>query len=100
MLVYSFFHVIGPTRYGLVSNVPKKFAAKSSVERAWQTTVNKDSTMIQNQRPNSNDRDWNVYFAFLQMVLRQRQDTIHVMLEYHARSRTRARKKEGTRSHT
>jgi len=32
--------------------------------------------------------------------MRQRQDTILVMLEYYARSRTRARKKEETRSHT
>jgi len=28
--------------------ISKKFAAKSSAERAWQTTVNKDSTMIWN----------------------------------------------------
>jgi len=43
----------------------KKFAAKSSAERAWQTTINKDSMMIRNQKPSSNDCDWNVYLAFL-----------------------------------
>jgi len=59
---------------------------------------NKDSTLVRNHRPSSNDRDRNVYFVFLAM--RQRQDTIFVMLGYHARSRTCARKKEGTRSHT
>jgi len=32
--------------------------------------------------------------------MRQRQGAILVMLEYHARSRTRVRKKKGTRSHT
>jgi len=37
-------------QYGLVWNFPKKSAAKSNVERAWQTTVNKDTTMVQNQR--------------------------------------------------
>jgi len=52
--------------------------------------------MIRNQRL-SFDRDRNVYLAFLPM--RQKQGTILVILEYHARSRTRARKKEGTRSH-
>jgi len=32
--------------------------------------------------------------------MKQRQDTILVMLEYHARSKTRARKKEEIRSYT
>jgi len=39
--------------------------------------------MVQNQRLSSNDRDRNVYLAFLPM--RQRQGTI--LLRYHARSR-------------
>jgi len=44
----------------------KKFAAKSSAERVWQTTTNKDSTkMIRNQKPSSNDRDRNIFLAFL-----------------------------------
>jgi len=86
---------IGPTGYGLIWNF-LKFAAKSSAQRAWQTIVNKNSTMIRNQWPSSNNRDRNVYLVFL--LMRQRQDTI-LMLEYHARSRTRARKKEETRSH-
>jgi len=43
----------------------------------------------------SNDRYLNVYLAVL--LMRQKQDTILVMLEYYAHSRTRARKKEGTR---
>jgi len=51
--------------------------------------------MVRNQRPSSNDRNRNVYLAFLPM--RQRQDTILVMFD---RSRTRVRKKEGIRSHT
>jgi len=29
-------------QYGLVWNFPKKSAAKSNAERAWQTIVNKD----------------------------------------------------------
>jgi len=95
-LWYSFFHVIGLTGYGLVWNFPKKFAAKSSAERAWQTTVNKNSTMMQYQRLNSNDRDRNVYLAFL--LMRQKQDTILVMLEYYARSTTFARKKKENRT--
>jgi len=41
--------------------------------------INKDSTMIRNQKLSSNDRDRNVYLAFL--LMRQRQDTILVMLE-------------------
>jgi len=34
-------------QYGLVWNFPKKSAAKSNAERAWQTTVNKDSTVYE-----------------------------------------------------
>jgi len=94
-----FVHVIGPTRYGLVQNFPKKFAAKSSAELAWQTIINKDSTLIRNQKLNSNDWDRNVYLAFL--LMRQMQDTILSNARVcNARSRTRARKKEGTRLHT
>jgi len=37
-------------QYGLVQNFPKKSAAKSNAERAWQMTVNKDSTMVRNQK--------------------------------------------------
>jgi len=44
-------------QYGFVWNFPKKSAAKSNAERAWQTTVNKDSTMVRNQKFSSNDRD-------------------------------------------
>jgi len=73
-LWYSF---IGPTEYGLVWNFSKNLR-KSSAECAWQTTINKDSTLIRNQKPSSNDRDRNVYLAFL---LRQRQGTILVMFE-------------------
>jgi len=50
------------------------------------------------QRPSSNDRDQNVYFAFL--LMRQRQDTILIMLESVTHVLEHARKKEGTRSHT
>jgi len=50
-LWYSFFYVIEPTGYGIAWNFPKKFAAKSSAERTWQTTINKNSTMIRNQKP-------------------------------------------------
>jgi len=59
-------------QYRLVWNFPKKFAAKSNAKRAW-TTINKDSTMVRNQRPSSNDCDRNVYLAFL--PIRQRQGT-------------------------
>jgi len=59
-------------------------------KQSKQTTVNKDSTIVQNQRPS--DRDRNVYLAFLPM--RRRQGIIIVMLGYHAESRTRARKKK------
>jgi len=41
----------------------QKNLQKSSAERARQTT-NKDSTLIRNQKPSSNDRDRNVYLAF------------------------------------
>jgi len=71
-------------QYGLVWNFSKKSATKSNAERAWQT-VNKDSTMVRNQRPSSNDHDQYVYLAFLPM--RQRQGIILVMLGYHAHSR-------------
>jgi len=80
----------------------KKSAAKSNAKHAddskqkW--TINKDSTMIRNQRLSSNDRDRNVYLAFLPM--KQRQDTILVIFGYDARSRTRSKKKEEIRSHT
>jgi len=74
----------------LYGTFQKKSAAKSNAERAWQTTVNKDSTIVRNQRPSSNDR--NIYLAFLPM--RQRQDT---MLGYHAHSKT-CEKKERIRS--
>jgi len=61
--------------------------------------LNKDSTIVRNQRPSSDDRDRNVYFAFLPM--RQRQGTILAMLGYHARSRTCVRKKtEQDRTHS
>jgi len=46
-------------QYGFVWNFPKKSAAKSNAERAWQTTVNKDLIMVRNQRPNFNNRDRN-----------------------------------------
>jgi len=64
---------------GLVQNFSKKFAAKSSAELAWQTTIYKNSTLIRNQNLCSNDRDRNVYLAFL--LTRQRQDAILVILE-------------------
>jgi len=35
-------------QYGLVWNFPKKSAAKSNVECAWQTTVNKDKQRFDN----------------------------------------------------
>jgi len=47
----------------------QKNLAKSSAEHAWQTIINKDSTMIRNQKPSSNDRDRNVYLAFLLIYL-------------------------------
>jgi len=61
-------------------------------------TVNKDLTMVRNQRPSFNDRDENVYLAFLSM--RQKQGTILVMLGYHALSRTRAIKRWNKIAHT
>jgi len=60
-------------------------------------TVNKNSIMVRNQRPSSNDRN-DVYFVFL--LMRQRQDTILVILGYHICSRTRTRKKKETRLHS
>jgi len=53
--------------------------------------------MVQNQRFSSNNRDQNVYLAFLP---RQRQGTILVMLEYYARSRTRRKRKTNKIIHT
>jgi len=99
-MLVIFIHVIGPTGYGLVWNFPKKFAAKSSAERAWQMTINKDSTLIRNQKLSSNDRDRNVYLAFL--LMRQRQDTILVMLKSvtHVLEYVREKKKEQDRTHS
>jgi len=55
-----------------------------------------NSAMVRNQRSSSKNRDRNVYLALLRM--KQRQGTILVLLSRD--NRTRARKKEGTRSHT
>jgi len=83
---------------GLVWNFPKKFAMKSSAERSWQTTINEDSIMIRNQKLSCNDHDQNVYLAFL--LMKQRQDTILVMLESvtHVLEHVREEKKEQDRT--